>query len=278
MSAFPRHWGKVFTCPINSHCFCVHELLCQSGLSAYLQDQKRIVIKPNLVEAIPHPVTTPVELVEEIILYLKNNTSCEICIAEGTAAMEYDTFHAYDRLGYTVMAARHNVSLIDLNQEQSVTLKRPGCSRWPTMHLPKMIMDSFLISVPILKAHSLAGVTLTLKNMMGIAPPEHYQQGGWKKSAFHHQIQEAVADLNRYRTPDFTILDASVGMAQAHLWGPTCDPPIGLLAASSDPVAIDAYGAQLLNKKWREIGHIESLHRELGLAEPLEILQVVGKH
>lgn len=78
-----------------------------------------------------------------------------------------------------------------------------------------------------------------------------------------------------YRAPDFTLLDATVGMAKAHLWGPVCDPPVGILAAAFDPVSIDAYGASLLNRGWREIGHICALHNELGLAEPLRIMPLL---
>ena len=71
------------------------------------------------------------------------------------------------------------------------------------MHLPEIVFDTFLLSVPVLKAHTLAGITLTLKNMMGLPPPAHYQQrNGWKKSKFHHSIGLAIADLNRYRCPD----------------------------------------------------------------------------
>lgn len=88
--------------------------------------------------------------------------------------------------------------------------------------------------------------------MMGCLPPSHYRQGGgWGKSALHREINQAIADLNRYRAPDFTLLDGSIGMPESHLWGRHCDPPIGLLAASTDPVAIDSYGTTLLGLNWR---------------------------
>ncbi len=267
-------WGTVYTYPVQGTSFQVQELLDRSSLPNQVHGHSTIIIKPNLVKTIPPPVTTPVALVEELIVYLKKTCSAEILLAEGTAAMEYDTLHVFDSLGYTAMAARHEVKLADLNQAPLVTLKRDDCSRWPTMHLPELVMDSFLLSVPVLKAHSFAGVTLTLKNMMGLAPPKHYQRGGWKKSAFHQQIQKSIADLNRYRAPDFTVLDASIGMVEAHLWGPTCDPPPGLVVASADPVAVDAYGTKLLGKDWQDIGHIKSLNGELGQATPLQIIDV----
>ncbi|MCI5139915.1 MAG: DUF362 domain-containing protein, partial [Candidatus Electrothrix sp. AR1] len=143
---------------------------------------------------------------------------------------------------------------------------------------PKIATDSFLLSVPVLKAHTLAGVTLTMKNMMGLAPPEHYHQGGgWKKAAFHNRVHEAVADLNRYRSPDFTVLDATIGMAEAHLWGPTCNPPVKKLVAGFDPVAMDSYGAALLGKDWQSIGHIADVDGELGQAAPITEIEATNK-
>ena len=256
----------------------VSALLDASGeaLRAALDGRERLILKPNLVEALKPPITTPVELVAELIDgFRRLMPKVEVIVAEGVGAADYETDHAFSELGYTDMAADKGVELIDLNTEEFVELSKPECLRWPVMHLPKIIMESFVVSVPVLKAHSLSSVTLTMKNMMGAVPPVHYQAGGhWKKSALHDRMQESILDLSRYRTPDFTVLDATVGMAEAHLWGPTCDPPVGRLAASFDPVAIDAYGAELLGKDWRYVAHINDAHGELGRAHPLEVVEV----
>lgn len=232
-----------------------------------------MLVKPNLVEAMAPPITTPVGLVACLIRYLQENVPhARIVIGEGNGALAYDTFHCFDLLGFAEMADRLDVELLDLNGAPLVKKTNQLCRQWPEMFLPEIVFDSFLISVPVLKAHSLAGVTLTMKNMMGLAPPAHYHKGGhWKKAAFHDNIQEAILDMNRYRSPDFTVLDATVGMQEAHLWGPTCQPPPNRLAAAYDPVAIDAFGAGLLKRKWRQIGHISGAHGELGVAEPLTI-------
>lgn len=267
----------VYVCRFNSDWNkSVFGLMDASGVEAVLKHQKKILIKPNLVEALKPPITTPVELVVAIVDYIQKKTAeTGIIIGEGTGAADYDTRHCFEELGYTKLAKDKGVTLTDLNEEPLVKLTNPKLSRWPELYLPRIIFDSFLISVPVLKAHSLAEITLTMKNMMGAAPPSHYQKGGhWKKSAFHQRMQESILDLNRYRTPDFTVLDATVGMKEAHLWGPTCDPPPNILAASFDPVAIDAYGAGLLKKDWRNIGHIQMAHKELGIAEPLNIIEI----
>ncbi len=268
--------GIVYTTEFVTWSTSIDRIITGAGLDSILAGSTRpILIKPNLVEALAPPFTTPVALVAALVERLRVVTDAPIIVGEGSGAAGYDTCHAFAELGYTDMARRYDVELVDLNNEEPVRLENAGCRRWPEMYLPPLALDCFLISVPVLKAHSLAGVTLTMKNMMGLVPPQHYRTGGsWKKSAFHHRIQDSVADLNRYRTPDFTVLDATVGMAEAHLWGPTCDPPVNRLAAGFDPVAMDAYGSGLLKRKWQEIGHIRSVNHELGLAPPQRIVSV----
>ena len=225
--------------------------------------KERILVKPNLVSTDPPPITTPVELVDAIIDFISENLpGVQAAVGEGCGMMDYETDKVFQTLGYTEMAAEKGVELIDLNHAELVSLSDDSCTRWPEMHLPKIIMESFLFSVPVLKAHSFSTVTLTMKNMLGAAPPEYFCAGSWKKSAFHDRIEEAIFDLNKYRTPDFTLLDATEGMAQAHLWGPKCSPPPNRLAASPDPVAIDAWGAELLGFDWRKIGHISMADKE----------------
>ncbi|MCB2215014.1 MAG: DUF362 domain-containing protein [Desulfobulbaceae bacterium] len=247
-------------------------LLDDAGLIDALAGYQQVLIKPNLVEALEPPITTPAELVCALVDYLQDRRDdLDIIVGEGTGSLDYETGHCFDRLGYTPLGGRRQVELLDLNNAPCRRLTNQDCTRWPEIHLPRILFETFLISVPVLKAHSMSGVTLTMKNMMGCAPPAHYQAGGWGKSAFHRQLDQAVFDLNRYRTPDFTVLDASVGMARAHLWGPTCSPPVGKLAVGHDPVAIDAYGTSLLQRSWRDIDHIRRAHQVLGSAEHLDI-------
>ena len=253
----------------------VPKLLDSAGMAGEIKGHKRVLIKPNLVEALHPPITTPVELIEGIVAYIqKKSPNTEIIVGDGTGSLDYDTWHVFDKLGYSDMAERKGIKLSDLNEEPYVELSNPELKRWPKMHIPKIAMESYLISVPVLKAHSLAVVTLSMKNLMGVCPPEHYCKGGhWKKSSFHQGMQEAILDLNRYRKPDFSIIDATVGMAEYHLGGPTCDPPPNLLIAGYDPVAVDAYGCGVLGKKWQDVEHIRMADGELGRAEALNVVE-----
>ncbi len=80
-------------------------------------------------------------------------------------------------------------------------------------------------------------------------------------------MHESIFELNRYRRPDLNIIDARVGLADYHLGGATCNPPVGKLVAGFDPVAVDAEGAALLGFDWRSIDHIAMADGVLGTAE-----------
>ncbi|MCI5143970.1 MAG: DUF362 domain-containing protein [Candidatus Electrothrix sp. AR3] len=266
--------GKVYTNTFVSWQESLPALLDQAGLIEQIPSDQPILIKPNLVENLKPPITTPVALIRALVEYLQERVSNTILIGEGCGALDYETGYVFQQLGYCNLAQERKIELIDLNEEPCRKSRLEHCRRWPELFLPELCYSSFLLSVPVLKVHTLAGVTLTMKNMMGLVPPAHYRQGNsWKKSAFHTKVHEAVADLNRYRSPDFTLLDATVGMAESHLWGKTCDPPVNRLVAGADPVALDSYGTALLGKSWENIGHISSVNGELGCASPLKIIE-----
>lgn len=252
--------------------FCNYEksvpaLMELLGAARVLGKQKRVVIKPNLVNTSPPPITTPVQLVAAIADYVKSVSNTETVIAEGCGAPLYHTDRPYRKLGYVDLAKSNGLALVDLNHADTKELSDHRCRVFPRFMMPRLVMNSFVISVPVLKKHSLAKVTLTMKNMLGCAPPDHYGGFIWKKSRFHNNMHRSIFEMNLYRTPDLTILDASVGLASHHLGGPECIPPVGKLIGGFDPVAVDAYGAELLGVDWRNVEHISLAHTVIGHAD-----------
>jgi len=243
-------------------------LLQAIGAPEILARQSRILIKPNLVNDSPPPVTLAVAACAALADACRRWSTAEIVIAEGTGDRQLTTSEVFRIHGYDRLAETHGVQLLDLNEAELVELRNPHCRVFPTFMIPRLVMESFVISAAVLKAHSLATVTLSMKNMIGVAPPAYYQRGGyWKKSAFHQQMQTSIFELNRYRKPDLAFIDASIGLAEHHLGGPYCDPPINRLLAGFDPVAVDAVGAELLGIPWQRVGHIAMADCVLGSAE-----------
>ena len=217
-----------------------------------------ILIKPNLINSSPHPITTSPACCEAIIKYVRQYSTAEIVIAEGCGEADIETAEVFKTLGYTEIAEKYGIQLIDLNYAPVKSVKNPACSVFPEMHLPEIAFSHYIISVPVLKVHSLAGMTGTLKNMMGFAPPQYYsgRHGTWKKAVFHKRMQQSITDLNSYLTPNLSIMDGSIGMAEFHLGGPHCDPPVNKIIAGYNPWEVDRKAADLLGLDWRKIGHI----------------------
>lgn len=248
---------ELVTIPFASYARSVPLALDLLDAGPVLAKQQAVLVKPNLVNASAYPVTTPVDFCESVILCLRRYTAADIVVAEGTGDAGLETPEVFERLGYTAMARRTGVELVDLNHAPLKTLSNPTCKVFPEIHLPEIAFTHFIVSLPVLKAHSLSGITGTLKNMIGFAPPAYYGgSGGWKKSAFHARMHEAISDLNRYRTPDLTLLDAGIGLAEYHLGGPVCVPPPEQIIAGFNGREVDRIAAGLLGIDPDTIPHL----------------------
>ena len=256
------------TVPFTTYEKAIPEALDRLGVTAVLQQQSDILLKPNLINADPHPVTTPVACCEALVRYIREFSTANIVIAEGCGIPGMTTGEIFTRLGYTDLARRRDVNLLDLNMAPLRRVDNPGAVNYPTMWLPDIAFTHYLISVPVLKAHSLAGITGTLKNMMGLLPPRHYGHGGgaWRKADFHLDLHRNIHELNACRPPDLSVLDASVGLASYHLGGPRCHPPAATILAGDDPLELDRRSAELLDLDWRQIPHLNMPSRECQMA------------
>lgn len=229
------------------------------GAKDALIKEDNILIKPNLVINEPHPITTSPKCVEAIIEYIRDvNPNASIVIGEGTGLKDMETDEVFTELGYDEVAKKYNIDLIDLNNAPLDKLKNSDFPVFSEIYLPKILFSHYIISVPVLKAHSLAVVTGSLKNMIGAAPPKYYsgQYGTWKKSVFHGRMQQSIIDLCRYRKPDLSVMDATVGLADFHLGGATCNPPVNKILAGFDAREVDRMACDFLGFNWHEIEHL----------------------
>lgn len=166
--------STIYSTPFLSWEKSIPPLLDKAGLTEQIPAGQTILIKPNLVEILRPPITTPVALVKSIVEYLQTHLHNPIVIGEGCGALDYDTHRCFTELGYTELAREKKIELIDLNNAPCQKQSLPHCKHWPEFYLPDIAVTSFLLSVPVLKAHTLAGITLTMKNMMGLASPDYY--------------------------------------------------------------------------------------------------------
>ena len=84
--------------------------------------------------------------------------------------------YVFDQLGYTALAKNLRVPLVNLHSGELVDVKVPGGFVFQELTIHKSLVDvDLLCSVPMMKTHQLATVTLGMKNLVGAFPGTVYQ-------------------------------------------------------------------------------------------------------
>jgi uncharacterized protein (DUF362 family) len=234
---------------------------------------KTVLLKPNFVGSDPlgmtntHPAV--VGAAHEVFLRLG---AAVVLIGEGPA-LERDTQAVIESILLREYLGPLGKIFVDLNVDdvERVTL-RTHASRLRELYLPKAILGAdFLVSLPKMKTHHWAGVTLSLKNMFGVVPGSCY---GWPKNVLHWAgIDRAILDINAAVRPDFAIVDGIVAMEGN---GPIQGIPkaCGLLILGDDPVAVDATCARIMGLLPEKINYLARAATLLGHIQPEQIQQI----
>ncbi len=235
---------------------------------ATLPKEGLIIIKPNLTNSSPPPVTTSVNAAEALYNYCKARTKARIVIADGCGSGT--TPQVFKTLGYTDLADRYDLELIDLNDAETITLKNDNAHQLKEFHMPRIVQHAFVISLPVLKDHSFTKTTIAMKNMFGIAPGRFYC-GSWNKSKLHSpSTDKSVVDICLYKKPDLSVVDATIALEGMHLSGR--HKKLGLILAGFDPVAVDTVGSKLLGHDPNKMPYLTLSQGLHGSMENIEII------
>ena len=238
------------------------------GAAGRLPQEGLIIIKPNLTNSSPPPVTTSVAAAEAVYQYCKPHTKAEIAIGEGCG--EGKTADVFAALGYADLAEKHGIRLLDFNQAETVLLENRNALQLKQFHMLRIVRQAFLISLPVLKDHSFTRTTIAMKNMFGIAPGRFYA-GGWNKSKLHSpSTDKSVVDVCLYKKPDLCVVDAVVALKGSHLSGRREN--IGVILAGFDPVAVDAVGSELLGHDPKRLEYLRLADGLPGSMDNIELI------
>jgi uncharacterized protein (DUF362 family) len=174
---------------------------------------KRILLKANIVE--PHRnaeqiVTHPSVVIAAAEAFLKLGAE-SIIVAEGAGHCR-DTYMILEESGFDKIVDRKRITFVDLNYDDWFPLSNAGAkTNLKSFVIPATLKQvDWIVSMPKLKTHHWAGVTLSMKNMFGTLPGSFY---GWPKNVFHQAgIEGAIIDINSTIRPHFAIVDGIVGM------------------------------------------------------------------
>jgi uncharacterized protein (DUF362 family) len=277
------------------------------GLTDVIRPGARVTIKPNLTgttwsdASLPAPATelfaTHPALVQALSELLIDAGAGQIRFVEGLG--DEAIFQAW---GYADVAARVNAQLIDLCKPAPfgdfVSFPvGPARQIYDVVYMNAALKEvDVFISFAKMKCHSTTGVTLALKNLIGLAPINLYRrdENHNHRSAFHEstvydqRLPRVAIDLNLAMPVHLALIDGIKTVeGGAGSWDQGYSPvQPGLIVASKNPVAADAVSAAVMgfdpdapsgSHPFSYADNHLALAREAGLGtNRLEEIRVVG--
>lgn len=245
------------------------------GMDELTRDRHRIMLKPNLVSPDPRCTTKP-EVIRALAVLMKN-AGKEVIIGEGSAAapgfnadeegvhfskdpgvLDPMQKYVFDELGYTSLAEELQIPLINLHTGEMVEVEVPDPYIFNKIMVHKSLSEiDMLCSVPMMKTHVLARVTLGMKNLIGLYPGSAYCT---VRSCIHNEAFEKsspcvafeILDMVRACPPGLTVIDGSTSMEGD---GPTDGDLVktDLIIAGTNPLATDMVAAQIMGFNKNEV-------------------------
>ncbi len=238
------------------------------GIESVTAGKERIMLKPNLVSNGPRSTTKP-EVVRALAALMKQ-AGKTVSIGEGSAAADGFNYKdgvvyrlktaeklnamqqfIFDSLGYTELARDLDIPLINLHSGDMVEVDVPNGLAYQKLTLHRTLTDiDLLCSVPMMKTHTLATVTLGLKNLIGLYPGTIYQT---VRAGVHDHAAAAgspgiayeILDMVRANKLGLVVVDGSTAMEGD---GPSDGilVPMNVIIAGTNPLATDMVAANTM--------------------------------
>jgi uncharacterized protein (DUF362 family) len=238
--------------------------LLELGISPRSVRHKTVLLKPNLVEtsqAAPHINTHPA-LVRAVAGVFKGWKAARVIVAEGPGHCS-DTEFVLEESGLDPVLKESRLQFVDLNHDDVIFVTNSlGCSSLEQLALPVTLERAdFIVSLPKMKTHHWAGVTLSLKNLFGVMPGIAY---GWPKNVLHFAgIGASILDIAAAVRPHLAIVDGIIGMeGDGPIMG--TPKPAGVIVMGTNLTAVDATCVRLMGlNPWR-VGYLARASGHLG--------------
>jgi uncharacterized protein (DUF362 family) len=271
----------------------VGEIFDAAGGKSLLKKSGDVYIKPNGIDSKPYCYTRP-ELVEAVIRYWKGNGAKNIYLFENSTQGNF-TRMVFALTGYANICRRFGVKQVFLDEEKNVTFefrgKKPEGAeseekgyRQSSFLIPEFIVkrlierkdENLYINLPKLKTHSMAEVTLGVKNQWA------FPQQKDRRADHNYNLPHKLADVLGYIQPDFTLIEGIEGTVYGHYpvtaFADECVIPFKVLIGSKNVVAADMAGAKVLGIDADKVEHLRIAARRgySGGVSSLEDIDLIG--
>ena len=221
------------------------------GMKNFVKPNQTVVVKPNIGwDTIPErAANTNPKLISQIVKHCFDAGAKDVYVFDHTC----DSWNAcYTNSGIEKAAKDAGAKIVSGNSEsyyQEVKVDKGKRLKETTVH--ELILESdVFINVPILKSHGGTGLTISMKNLMGVV---------WDRKFWHrNDLHQCIADYATFRKPDLNIVDAYSVMKKNGPRGVSEADVVTLKSQiiSTDMVAADAAATKIFGKTPSEIDYI----------------------
>lgn len=247
------------------------------GLNNLVAPGDTVLIKPNLGCGYKTHETTDWQVVKPIVQAAWQAGASSVTFAEGEGC-NYGTA-VFDLSGYTAnITDVVYVNFNDIAAYPTYNITVTGGYWGEPIVIPQVYFDAdVVITVPALKTHNEAGVTLGLKNAFGVPPVSAYSGGYSYRLLLHtdYGIRKTIPQINLAKKPDLVVIDAILAGEGQGPW--YADPVVmNTILAGRDLVALDAVGTAIMGIEPERIPYlVYSQYKNLGVMD-LDAIQIVG--
>ncbi|MBI2844728.1 MAG: DUF362 domain-containing protein [Armatimonadetes bacterium] len=215
------------------------------GLSGRIAPGQRVLVKPNLVAPVHEAVTDKVVLSEVVRAVIELGATPMIGECPG---FEYDSRVTLEFLGLWKLADELGVEAVNFEEEDYVRVPfEHPVVKWVKVARAAVECDA-IINVPRMKCHKLTDVSLAIKNCFGmLEKPSRREIHAWG-------LNRGIAALYRLFRPALNVLDGLIIPMSGAVYGNY--ERLGVVAASSDMLALDLVAAELLGVSPTSVEHI----------------------
>jgi uncharacterized protein (DUF362 family) len=205
------------------------------GMETFVSRGDVVVVKPNIGwdRRPEQAANTNPDVVAEIVRHCVSAGAGKVIVTDISCN---DPVRCFNRSGIGT-AAREAGAEVVLPADARLREVNMGGAMLGRQRVFDLYLDADkVINVPIAKHHGLTRVTLGLKNLYGII--------GGNRSRLHQDINNSIADLGNFLRPTLTVLDGMRVLLHNGPQGGSLDDveERNTIAASIDPVALDAWG------------------------------------
>jgi len=220
------------------------------GIKKFVREGDKVVVKPNILHAAEpqYAVTTNPEVIGMIVAQCVSAGASDVLVID-RPTRGADMAYEVTGIGPATKKAGGRVKILaDRDFTEVAIPKGLILKSWPVAR--DVLNADALINVPIAKQHGVTGLTLGMKNLMGII--------GGNRGLIHQDIHQKLADLSTLIIPSLTVLDATRILVRNGPSGGSLDDVVkrDTVVAGIDPVLVDAFGTTLFDMQPADIGYI----------------------